>query len=145
MKRYGRGWYGDSSRHSLAAKGIVTKQYQAQKMRMQEPLFYSQKNEQDVPMIHILGMIKSGTNFPQLRAMHPEADTESLRKRGLKAIDAREGNSTMRTIDETGVDKLILLTKGNSRLKEQVKDAMADSQYRSYIADVKAQAIIDKL
>ena len=145
MKRYGKGWHGDSGRHSLAARGIVTKQYQAQKMRMQEPLFYSQKNESDVPMVHILGMVKGGHNFPQLRAMHPDADTESLRKRGIKAIDAREGNSTMRTIDENGVDKLIMLTKGNPRLKEQVKEAMKNSQYRSYIADVKAQAIIEKL
>ena len=145
MNRYGRGWRGDSGRHSLAARGISTRQYAAQKARLMEPVFYAQKNEQEVPMAHILIMVKQGTNYPQMKAMHPDADAESLRKRGLKAIDAKEGNNTMQTIDDNGVDKLQLLIKGNPRLKEQVKNALKDSQHRSFIADVKAQAILDKL
>ena len=124
MNRYGRGWRGDSARHSLAAKGVKTKQYAAQKARLMEPVFYAQKNETDVPMTHIITMVKKGTNYPQMRAMHPDADAESLRKRGVKAIDAVEGNNTMQTIDDNGIDKLGVLMKGNPRLKEQVRTAL---------------------
>jgi hypothetical protein len=144
MNRFGRGWRGDSARHSLAAKGIHTKQYAARKAILMEPVFYAQKNETDVPMAHILGMVKNGDTYPEMKRMHPDADAESLRKRGIKAIDSREGNSAMRTIDENGVDKLMLLAKGNSRLKEQVKGALANRQYRSFIADVKVNSIMER-
>ena len=144
MKRYGRGgWYGDSSRHRLAARGISTNQkYLAKKQELAEPLFYARKRESELPFSHITQMVKEGGSYQSMINMHPKADKEDLRLRGIKAIENRDMDNTLSMIDKNGVDKTVELAEANPRTREKVLRVLNCRQRGSFIPSVKREAIL---
>jgi len=148
MKRYGRGWFGQSSRHSLAARGVVTsRRYSAEKpvSAALEPMFYARKRESDLPFTHILGMVRDKQSYSGMKSMHPDADHEDLRLRGIKAIEALEMDNTLSTVDKHGVDKNVSLAQSSPRLKSKMVSVLNNRQKGSFIADIKRDAILKRL
>ena len=146
--RYGRGWFGQSGRHSLAARGVVTakaipRSYSASKAV--EPMFYARKRESDLPFSHIAGMVRDGKSYSGMQSMHPGADQEDLRLRGIKAIEMLDMDKTLSTVDKHGVDKTVSLAQSSPRLKVKVVAVLSDRQKGSFIADIKREAILRRL
>ena len=144
MRSYRRtgGWYGNSVGHALAARGM--KLY-ARKQTMTDPIFYAQKREESVPMAHILDMVRSGESFDNIKRMHPDADQEDLRKRSIKAIEMSEGNGTLSMLDSNGVDMSVNMAENSPRLKESMRETLADPQKASFLHSVKVDALKRRL
>ena len=143
------GWYGDSGRHALAARGISTKRkYSASKQMLMrkpvDPAFYA-KREQSLPFMHLVTMVRQGKSYPEMQAMHPDADKEELRKRGIKAYEAVHATNALSTIDANGVDKNVELANKSKKLKQDMLEVLENSQSSTFIADVKANSLIDAL
>lgn len=147
MKRYGRGWFGESTRHSLAARGMSQRRYAASKATSlaTEPIFYARKRESELPFSHISAMVKQGNSYQEMKEMHPDADHEDMRLRAIKAIEMRDMDGTLSMIDKNGVDKTVMMVKKNPRLKEKVKDVLDCRQRGSFIAPVKKEAILKRI
>lgn len=145
MQRYGRGWFGDKTAHSLAARGISSKRKYNAAKQIAEPIFYARKRESELPFSHIQEMVRSGKSFTDMKDMHPDADHEDLRKRAIKAIEMREMDGTLSTVDNSGVDKLVAKVKRNPRDRAKVENVLNDSQKGSFIASIKRDAILKQL
>ena len=143
MKSYKRGgWYGNSQGHALAARGV---RLYARKQTLNDPIFYAQKHEESVPMTHILDMVRSGETFDSIKRMHPDADQEDLRRRGIRAIEMSEGNGTLSMLDSNGVDLSVKMADNNPRLKQNMKETLADPQKASFLHSVKVEALKRRL
>ena len=123
------GWKGYSYEHSLARRGIRTK-LGGQKL---DPLFYAQKREEQVPFADIMYMIGKGDTVQQMAEKHPDADPEDLRRRGIKAIEAREGRDALSILDRQGVDESMRLAKTNSQFKGDLLRTLEDRQKCSFM------------
>jgi hypothetical protein len=149
MKRYGRGWFGDRTRHSLAAKGVATSQqyssYMSRKQVLAEPVFYARKRESELPFSSITAMVKNGESYQGMKGAYPAADHEDLRLRGITAIEMRDMDNTLSTIDKNGVDKVVQLAEKSPSLREKVLATLRCRQRGSFIAPVKRDAILKRL
>jgi hypothetical protein len=141
MSRYKKsGWYGNSQGHALAAKGIRTS-YNASKQKLVDPLFYARQREEQVPFQHISGMVRKGQLFAEMKRMHPDADPEDLRKRGIKALS----DSTLSSIDEQGVDSSVKLARFNAQLKRRMCSVLNDPQKASFLPEIKVKLLKERL
>jgi hypothetical protein len=140
---YRKGWYGESHRHSLAARGVTTRRYAAQKLV--DPVFYAAKQESEVPFIHCMAMVKKNTYFPEMERMHPDADRETLRLRAIKAYDAVHGSDTLSMLNRNGVDESVRLAQKNNSLRQRMIETLKDGQARSMLADVKVDSLLTGL
>lgn len=139
MSRYKKsGWYGNSQAHSLAAKGIRT-QYTASKLV--DPMFYARQREEQVPFEHLSRMAREGLTYQEMKAMHPGADTEDLRRRGIKALS----DSTLSILNEQGVDSSVKLAKMNRGTKMRMCEVLNDRQKASFLPDVKVKFLQERL
>lgn len=139
MNRYKKsGWYGNSQGHALAAKGVRTR-YTASKLV--DPMFYARQREEQVPFQHISGMARDGLTFQEMKAMHPEADVEDLRKRGVKALS----DSMLSTLSEQGVDSSVKLAMMNSGTKRRMCVVLNDPQKASFLPEVKVKFLKERL
>jgi len=125
-----RGWFGDSHRHSLAAKGIRT----YAKKDVNNSFFYAQRMEEEVSTPHLTNMLRSGKRFPDIVAMHPKADKESLRKRSIKILESLEQVNTLSTIDRDGVDETVKMAKQSSKFKKDVLRVLNSPQMVSFLS-----------
>lgn len=140
MSRYKKsGWYGNSQAHALAAKGVRTRRYDAQKLV--DPMFYARQREEQVPFQHINTMVREGKTFQEMKAMHPDADQEDLRKRGIKALS----DSTLSTLNEQGVDSSVKLAKMNRGTKVRMCEVLNDPQKSSFLPKVKVEFLKERL
>lgn len=130
------GWYGHSREHSLAAKGVRI--YAAQKLV--DPIFFARKNEEEVPLSFVLNDVRQGKNFHQMR-MRYRADPEHLRQRGIRAIEMRDADDTLSTIDRQGVDMTKRMMQESPQFKERVYLAIKDPQKSSFLYPEKVRAL----
>ena len=137
----GKGWWGNSQQHSLAARGI--KLY-AKKNKV-DPMFLARKKEEALPFSHIVDMAKSGLTFDEMQRMHPSADSEDLRKRAIKAIEMREGSKALSTLDSQGVDVSVRMANANPKMKESMLNMINDKQKASFLPEVKAEMLQKRL
>lgn len=145
MNRYKRrGWFGDSQGHSLAAKGIATR-YAAKKTVLRDQIFFASKHEELLPTSHIQEMIQDGWNFQRMQQMHPDVDREDMRQRGIKAWESQHGSNTLSTIDRQGVDASVRVATLDPRFKRSIQNVLDDGQGRSFIPEVKANALSERL
>ncbi len=139
MNRYKKsGWYGNSRGHALAAKGV--KLY-ASKQKLVDPLFYARQREEQVPFQHINSMVREGKTFQEMKRMHPDADSEDLRLRGIKAFS----DSTLSMLNEHGVDSLVKLAKMNVQTKKRMCVVVHDQQKVSFIPEIKIKLLKERL
>lgn len=140
MNRYGKGggWHGDSKGHSLAAKGVSL---YAKKSHLMDPVFAAKKSEEELPSSLIMQMVKDGMTFEQIKHEHPDVDSESVRKKGIKAVDACSGSNTMSTLDKNGVDMSVKIAKVNKNFRVSAQESLRDSQKSSYLPEIKAQLL----
>ena len=122
----------------MAARGISL---YAKKQTLVDPLFYAQKQEEQVSFIHIKGMVKEGLTFDRMKRMHPEADAEDLRLRGIKAVEALDGDNTISMLDRQGVDATVKIAEMNVLTKTRILKTLNDSQKSSFIPEVKVQLL----
>ena len=136
------GWQNDSTRHSLAAKGIVSKKYASVKSPiLVDPVFYAQKREESVSFSAIMDMVKSGDTVQTMSAKHPAADPEDLRKRGIKALESREGTNTLSTLDKQGIEDTMRMAKYDPEFRNEVKSTLESNQKCSYMHPVKVEVL----
>jgi hypothetical protein len=90
-------------------------------------------------------MIREGKSFQEIKRMHPDADSEDLRLRGIKAIENVEGNSTLSTINSNGVDLTVKMANSNKQLKEDIEETLNDSQKASFLAPIKVEMLKKRL
>ena len=136
------GWRGNSYGHSLAARGV---RLYARKQSLSDPLFYAKSREDSVPFTHLVDMIREGKSFQEIKRMHPDADSEDLRLRGIKAIENVEGNSTLSTINSNGVDLTVKMANSNKQLKEDIEETLNDGQKASFLAPIKVEMLKKRL
>jgi hypothetical protein len=138
MRMYGKGgWYGNPQGHAMAARGM---RLYASKQRLVDPMFYA-KREEMVPASHIMDMVAKGCDYQKMRAMHPDADAEDLRLRGIKAVDQQNAHPTLSELNRNGVDMTAKLAKGSPRFKVRVLEVLHDPQASSFLSPVKVKAL----
>ena len=130
MKR--PGWYGNSYGHSMAARGMHLYARKSTQELVQ-PLFYAQKNEQVVPTHQLLDDIRSGTTFQQLKSKYPDADSEVLRKKGIKAVDSWGGTRYLQTLDQQTVEQSLADVRMDPGLKFRYLATLESAQKRSFL------------
>jgi hypothetical protein len=133
-----KGWYGNSYGHSLAARGV---RLYARKPGYVDPLFYAQKMETDIPTQHALDMAKKKLFFGDVKEMHPDADSELLRKKMIKAMDAREGTDTLSVLDSQGVDESVKMATFNNLTRTRMLDTLKDPVKMSYLPSAKVKLL----
>jgi hypothetical protein len=143
MTTYRKGWFGNSHGHSLAARGI--KIYAAKKTSLVDPLFYAKKHEAQVKFNDLLDDIREGKTYHELLKKYPDADKEVLRKRGIKAIETREGRDTLSMVDANGVDASVHMARNNPRTKERMHDVLHDYQKSSFLPTIKVELLKERL
>ena len=143
MMKYGKGgWHGNSYGHSLAARGV---RLYARKQSLVDPLFYAKQREDSVPFSHLVDMIRNGLTYQDIRRMHPDADAEDLRLRGIKAVENVEGNNTLSMLNSNGVDLTVRMAKSNKQLQEDIEVTLNDKQKASFLAPVKVEVLKTRL
>lgn len=141
MTRYGRsgtGWYGNSHGHSLAARGISL---YAKKPKLNEALFYAQKQEKDLPFAVIIDHVRKGNTYQQIRSEHPDADAEEVRLRGIKAVETMDGSNVLSRINRNGVDETVEMAKKDRKFRDNVLEVLGDNQRSSFIQKFKIEAL----
>lgn len=139
MKYKKTGWFGNPHGHALAARGI--KLYAKKQQHLVDPLFYAKKNEEKVPFTHIKDMAREGSTFNQMMAMHPDADKEDMRLRGIKAIESVEGGNTLSTIDRNGTDTIMKMVEHTPRFAENTWQTLNDAQKVSFLPQPKVEML----
>ncbi len=132
------GWYGNSVGHGLAAKGIRTKYYANKQL---DPLFYANKHEEQVPFNEIMDDVRSGLSFDRMKLKYAHADQESLRKRGIQALDTRDGEDTVSVIDRNGVNEQVMMMQHNHDIRDRTIRALQNPQKMSFIHPIKVEAL----
>jgi hypothetical protein len=141
---YRRGWFGHSHEHSLARRGI--RRYNADKdATLVNPTFYAQKREEEVSFATLMDETRSGSSYQDLCRKHPNAEKESLRVRGIKAVESRDGNNVLSTLNNNGVDESVRMAEHNGRLRDQMLETLQDRQKASFLQDVKVGLLKDRL
>ena len=130
------GWYGHSREHALAARGVRI--YAAQKLM--DPVFFARKNEEEVPLSFVLGDVRQGKTYTQLK-MKYRTDPEHLRQRGIRALEMRDADDTLSTIDRQGVDMTKRMMEESPHFKERVYMAIKDQQKASFLYPEKVRAL----
>ena len=137
-----RGWFGDAQRHSLAARGFRVAKGD---VKLVDPVFYVRKREEEVPFSDVLDAMRERVSFSVLKARYPDADEEDVRRQAVKALDTRDGNDVMSTIDKNGVDQSVRLARLSPALRSSMVAALADSQKSSFVHPVKAESLRRRL
>lgn len=132
------GWKGHSYEHGLARKGIRTKP-------KIDPIFYAQKFERDVPFQSIMDDVKTGLTVQEMAMKYPDADPDDLRRRGLKAIEAREGANTLSVLDKNGVDDTVRRAKMDTEFRRSARNALESRQKCSFMHPAKVEALKKRL
>jgi len=140
VSRYKKsGWYGNSQAHSLAAKGVRTRRYDAQKLV--DPMFYAKQREEKLPYEDLSRMAREGLTFQEMKGRKPDVDAEDLRKRGVKALS----DSTLSTLNEHGVDSSVKLAMMNRGTKQRMCEVLNDRQKSSFLPEVKVKFLKERL
>jgi hypothetical protein len=140
-KPYKSGWHGDSRGHSLAARGISM----YAKKKMVDPVFYARKAERKLPFSHIMSMVGNGQSFQEMQRMHPDVDTEDLRKRAIRATEIRMADDTIAKLDEQGVDVSVAKAESSKSFKKSAKSILNSNVHRSLLKDEKAKALQERI
>lgn len=142
MKR--GGWYQDSQRHRLARQGIRTSvRRPGLKRSLMDPVFLAQKRERQLPFPEIMRMVAQGLTLQEMMREHPDVEPDDLRRRGIDAIEAREGTRMLSTLNSKGVDDVIRMASASTLFKREAQEVLADRQKASFLHPEKA-AILEK-
>jgi len=145
MKR--GGWYGHSQQHSLARRGVRTavRRPSVLKSKLSDPIFLAKRRESALPFPELMQMVASGLTLQQMRERHPEVDADDVRRRGIRAIEAREGDNVLSKLDEQGVDDSVRMAKVSPTFRERAREVLDDSQKVSFIHPEKAMLLRKRL
>jgi len=133
-----RGWYGNSQGHAMAARGV--RLYAKKTPVMMRPLFYAQRAEQQAPVFEVREDVRNGLTFSEIRQKYPNADSDTLMKRGREAIDSLNGNSMMSDLSSPshGVDQLV---QERPEIRSRVVEVLKNRQMRSFLPQPKVEAL----
>lgn len=134
-----RGWYGDSTGHSLAARGI--KLYNKSKSSLVDPKFFAQKQQKDLPFDDVMDMVKENNTYYMMKSKHPNADPEDMRLRAIRALEIRDADDTLSKLDRNGVDLSVAMAKESSFFKMKAMDVINDPQKRSLLKEEKLNSL----
>jgi hypothetical protein len=143
MKYKQKGWFGHSHEHAMAARGM--KLYARKEQVLVNPVFYAQKREEEVAFNTILDEVRDGATYSELLRKHPHADKEDLRIRGIKAVESREGNNSLSTLNSNGVDASVHMAQHNQRTKEKMLETLNDHQKSSFLQVIKVDLLKKRL
>jgi hypothetical protein len=105
-----------------------------------DPVFFARKNEEEVPLSTVLGDVRQGRTFVQMR-MKYRVDPEHLRQRGIRALEMRDADDTLSTIDRQGVDMTKRMMEESPQFRERVYLAVKDPQKSSFLYPEKVRAL----
>ena len=143
MQKYKRpGWYGNSQGHAMAARGI---RLYSKKQVLMDPLFYAQKREETVSFNHMQGMAREEKTWQEMQAMHPKADPEDLRIRGIKAYESIDGDSTLSSLNKNGIDVSVQMAQNSDMTKAKMKAVINDSKRSTFLPKVKVDLLKERL
>ena len=126
----------------MAARGMSL---YAKKQTLVDPLFYARKRETDLPFSHIKDMTRNGLTYQRMLSMHPNADKEDIRLRGIKAIESVEGDNTLSQLDRMDVEMTAKMANDSRSFKANVMGVISDSQKSSFLSAQKVQMLKEKL
>lgn len=135
------GWRGQSYEHSLTARGV--RLYPAKK-RLVDPVFLARK-EQEVPYGEVSSDICAGMTYQQIVERYPGASKEEIRRKAIKAYEAKEADGTLSYMDRHGVEHLVRMAKLQPELKEKMQRVLSCSQGRSLMHQAKVDALRKQL
>jgi hypothetical protein len=107
---------------------------------MMRPLFYAQRAEQQAPVFEVREDVRNGLTFSEIRQKYPNADSDTLMKRGREAIDSLNGNSMMSDLSSPshGVDQLV---QERPEIRSRVVEVLKNRQMRSFLPQPKVEAL----